>query len=79
MLFRSVAVEAPPPAIAGATPNGQSALLRIDGRRPDGRPVVARAAFFVKGLRLYQATVLGAGEPVNAEALETFFASIRLP
>lgn len=77
--LNGAAIEEPLPAIAGATPNGQSALLRIDGRRPDGRPVVAHAAFFVKGLRLYQATVLGAVEAVSAEALETFFASIRLP
>jgi hypothetical protein len=72
-------VEETLPSIAGSTPNPQSVRLRIDGKRPDGRPVVAHAAFFVKGLRLYQATVLGTGEPVGAEALETFFASIRLP
>jgi hypothetical protein len=74
-----VATEMPLPAIAGATPNAQSALLRIVGRRPDGRRVVAHTAFFVKGLRLYQATVLGADEPAGSEALEIFFASIRLP
>jgi hypothetical protein len=73
------ATEQPPVAIAGATPNAQSALLRIVGRRPEGRPVVAHAAFFVKGLRLYQATVLADDEPAGSEALDTFFASIRLP
>ena len=74
-----VATEEPLPAIVGATPNAQSALLRIDGRRADGRRVVAHAAFFVKGLRLYQATVLGADQTPGSEALETFFGSIRLP
>ena len=73
-----MASELPLPAIAGATQNPHSARLRIVGKRPDGRPVVAHAAFFVKGLRLYQATVLDGDEPTGAEALETFFASIRL-
>jgi hypothetical protein len=36
-------------------------------------------AFFVKGLRLYQATVLGDDDPADGETLETFFGSIRLP
>lgn len=73
------AIEEPLPAIAGATPNPQSALLLIVGQRQDGRRVVAHAAFFVKGLRLYQATVLGADQTPGSEALETFFGSIRLP
>jgi hypothetical protein len=71
--------ERPLPPIAGATPNPESALLRIVGRRADGRRVVAHAAFFVKGLRLYQATVLADDDPAGSETLATFFASIRLP
>jgi hypothetical protein len=78
-LGNSAASERPLPAISGATPNPQSALLRIAGQRPDGRRVVADAAFFVKGLRLYQAMVLGEGDPDRSETLETFFASIRFP
>ena len=62
-------------AVAGATPNEQSALLRMEGRLPDGRRIVEHAAFFVKGLRVYAATVLG--ESIPAEAVETFFASIK--
>ena len=61
---------------SGTTPNAQSVMLRIEGRLPDGRPVVEHAAFFVKGLMLYQATVLG--DAVAAETVETFFAGIRL-
>jgi hypothetical protein len=68
----------PLPAIVGATPNEQSALVRIVGRRADGRRVVAHAAFFVKGVRLYQAMVLDADDAVGSEAIETFFTSIRL-
>ncbi|MGZ5131415.1 MAG: hypothetical protein ACXWCV_08585 [Caldimonas sp.] len=60
----------------GATPNEQSGLLRIEGHLPDGRRVVEHAAFFVKGLRLYQATAIGAALP--AEAVETFFGAIKV-
>lgn len=63
----------------GATPNPQSARIAIAGARPDGRRVVAQAAFFVKGLRLYQATVLGADDAGGREAVDTFFGAIRLP
>ncbi len=62
-------------AVAGATPNEQSGLLRMEGRLPDGRRVVEHAAFFVKGLRVYAATVLG--ESITAEAADTFFTSIK--
>ena len=62
----------------GATPNSRSERLVIVGSRPDGRRVVAQAAFFVKGLRLYQATVLNADTPGGPEATDTFFGAIRL-
>ncbi len=68
----------PLPTIAGATPNPQSRFLRIEGRFPDGRVVVVHAAFFVKGVRVYQATVVGQGGGPVGETLETFFNSIRL-
>ena len=66
-------------AVSGSTPNAQSGRLRIVGRRPDGLRVVEHAAFFVRGLTLFQATVIGADEPVDREAIDTFFGSIRLP
>jgi hypothetical protein len=72
------AVEKPGPAISGATPNPESRFVRIDGRYPDGRPVVEHAAFFVKGLRLYQATVIGDSEPPGADSLDSFFGAIRV-
>ncbi|MEP6739548.1 MAG: hypothetical protein ABJA61_04170 [Caldimonas sp.] len=74
-----VAAPRPLPPIAGATPNAASALWRIEGKRPDGRRVVEHAAFFVKGLRLYQATVIGEAEPPGQEWFESFFAAIRVP
>ena len=62
----------------GATPNPRSARVAISGARPDGRHVVAQAVFFVKGLRLYEATVLNADVAGGLEAADTFFGSIRL-
>jgi hypothetical protein len=43
----------------GATPNPSSALLHVQGRLPDGRPVTLHAAFFVHGVRIYQAAAIG--------------------
>jgi hypothetical protein len=67
---------AQPFAPPGATPNPGSALLRVQGRLPDGRHVTEHAAFFVRGLRLYQATVLG--EALPEDSVQTFFAAIKL-
>jgi hypothetical protein len=64
--------------LAGATPNPESARLRIVGKRPDGSAVVADAAFFVRGLTLYQATVLGTDAVPGRAAVDTFFGAIRL-
>jgi hypothetical protein len=66
-------------SLPGATPNPQSARLHVVGKRPDGRDVVADAAFFVKGLTLYQATVLGSARVPGDEAVDTFLGAIRLP
>ena len=65
-----------PFAVPGATPNEGSALLRVEGRMPDGRRVTEHAAFFVRGLRVYQATAIG--EALPADAVETFFGAIKV-
>ena len=65
-----------PFAVPGATPNERSAQLRVEGRLPDGSEITEHAAFFVKGLRVYQATALGKAVP--AEAVETFFGAIKV-
>jgi hypothetical protein len=67
---------AQPLALAGATPNEQSARMRIDGRLPDGRRIVEHAAFFARGLRVYQLTTLG--ESLDAEASDAFLDSIKV-
>ena len=65
-----------PFAPPGATPNPSSALLRVRGRLPDGRPVTAHAAFFVHGVRVYQATAIG--EALPEDAIRTFFDAIKV-
>ncbi len=65
-----------PLVVAGATPNPRSVLLRMEGHLPDGRRVVEQAAFFVRGLRCYEAAVIG--ESLPADVAETFFAGITL-
>lgn len=65
-----------PLRVVGATPNAQAALLLMRGRRPDGSAVMQQAAFFARGLRVYQASVIGNELP--AEATETFFAGLKV-
>jgi hypothetical protein len=60
----------------GATPNAQAAMLVLSGRRPDGSAVLQQAAFFAKGLQVYQASVIGSELP--AEATQTFFAGLKV-
>ena len=63
--------------ISGMTPNEQARRVSVTGRLPDGAAVQEHAAFFVHGLRVYQATVIGANPA--AQAVETFFAGLRFP
>lgn len=56
--------------------SGPHALrFAVTGRRPDGTPVVERAAVFAHGGRVFHAAVLG-GEP-SAQAVETFFDNLK--
>ena len=73
-------LHAQPPApvefdLKGATHNDQAVRLSMAGQLPDGRPVREDAAFFTRGARVFQATVLGAH--ASAEALATFFDGLR--
>ncbi len=69
--------ESRPAAVPGMTPNPEAAQLRLEGRQPDGTALQEEAVFFAKGLRVYQATVLG--RQLRPGAAETFFAGLRLP
>lgn len=62
--------------VPGATPNPQSVRLRVDGRLADRRQVIEQVAFFVKGLRVYQATAIGGA--LSPDAADYFFTSIKV-
>jgi hypothetical protein len=61
--------------LAGATPNTDTTRISTRGRLPDGAAVVEHAVFFTQGLKVYQASVIGAAP--DPEALETFFAGLK--
>jgi len=63
-----------PFVLRGATPNAATARVAIVGRLPDGRAVEEHAALFPHGLRVYQASVIGAA-PSRA-AIDGFFAGL---
>ena len=64
-----------PLQIPGMTPNAQSLRLAVVGRKPDGSALQAQAAFFTKGLRVYQAAVIGAA--LTGDAVDPFFAGLK--
>ncbi|MEO6409291.1 MAG: hypothetical protein ABIO45_11145 [Burkholderiaceae bacterium] len=63
--------------VSGMTPNPQAALLSARGRPVGSERLGLRAAFFSKGLRIFQATVIGAAP--TEEAMQPFFAGLRVP
>ena len=63
--------------VPGMTPNPQTARVALAGHRPDGTPIEQQAAFFSKGQRVYQASVVGT--KLSADAFDMFFAALRLP
>ncbi len=74
---QGVAPEVSPLQVRGMTPNGSAVRLNVTGRLPDGASVREHAAFFVRGLRVYQASVIGA-QP-GADAVEPFMAGLKFP
>ena len=66
-----------PAQVSGMTANSQAGRLSMSGRLPDGLAVQAQAAFFVKGLRVFQASVIGA--KLVPEMTDTFFSGLKLP
>jgi len=66
-----------PAQVSGMTPNPQAVQVSMTGRLPDGAVVQERATFFVKGLRIYQASAIGA--TLAPEATATFFSGLKLP
>lgn len=61
--------------IPGMTPNPQALRLSAGGTLPGGDAIHVHAVFFSKGLRVYQATVIGT-EP-ELQRVETFFDGLK--
>lgn len=63
--------------VPGATSNPLAGRLVVSGRRGDGSALQAQGEFFCKGLRIYQATVVG--HRLDPSAMDVFFSSLKLP
>lgn len=61
--------------VPGMTPNPQAGRIAVTGRRPDGGAIEQQAMVFAKGLRVYQASVVGSRVPV--ELAEAFLGAPR--
>ncbi len=61
--------------VPGMTPNGFARRVSVAGSGARGEPLQEQAVFFAKGLRVYQASVVGA--KVDGEAADTFIAGLR--
>lgn len=66
-----------PLRIDGMTPNPHAGRSALAGQLSDGRRVEEQVAVFSRGLRVFQATVVG--KQLDADAVETFFGALRLP
>ena len=63
--------------LSGATPNRAAGRLRLSGRLPGGAAVHEHAAFFSRGLRVYQASVIGPAP--TQDAVEMFVSNLKFP
>ncbi|MFT3664157.1 hypothetical protein [Piscinibacter sp.] len=66
-----------PAAVPGMTPNPQALRLRLEARQGDGVVLQQQTLLFSKGLRVYQATLLG--PRIGADAAQAFFGALRFP
>lgn len=66
-----------PLRIEGMTPNPHAVRSALAGQLGDGRRVQEQVAVFSRGMRVFQATMVG--KVLDAEAAETFFGALRLP
>ena len=73
--MQAAAPQLTPAHVSGMTPNAAAVRLSAAGRLPDGGAVNIHAAFFTRGVRVYQATVIGA-EPAPP-AVQTFFDALK--
>ncbi len=66
-----------PSHIEGMTPNPHTGRQAFAGQLGDGRRVEEQVAVFSRGMRVFQATMVG--EKLDVQAVETFFGALRLP
>ena len=71
-----VASEMGPASVPGMTPNPLASRVTIKGRGADGGILEEQVVFFVKGLRVYQASIVG--PKVDGEAADTFVTGLRI-
>jgi hypothetical protein len=62
--------------VPGMTPNSRAGYLVLKGRRPDGSAVAEHLLVFVRGARLYQASVVG--DAPEEAAVSTFFSGLKV-
>lgn len=60
--------------VPGMTPFEQAREVRLQGRRPDGQSVQMQVLVFAHGMRVYQATVIGAS--ISDEDVRPLFDSL---
>ena len=59
----------------GQTPHPGSGRWSLEGRYPDGKPVLGQVAVFSRGTVVFQATALGVTP--SSEAADTYFSGLR--
>jgi len=64
-------------SVPGMTPHLLAQRMAIEGRKADGAVLHEQVGFFSKGTRVFQAAIVG--EVLDREAVDTFFAGLRLP
>jgi hypothetical protein len=65
------------PPVPGMEPHPLAERIAVVGKRADGSAIEAQALFFAKDTAVYQVTVVGSR--LDAEAVDTFFAALKLP
>jgi hypothetical protein len=67
--------QARPLGVKGQTPHPGSGRWSLEGRYPDGKPVLGQVAVFSRGTVVFQATALGVTP--SSEAADTYFSGLR--
>jgi hypothetical protein len=69
------ALRSVPAQIKGMTPNPAAVQMMASGQLLSGAPVQSEATFFARGLRVYQATVMG--PQLEPEAVSVFLSGLK--